>query len=143
MQECTVEDMRCELRKTYTRYAVYDDARYAALPVPFQKRIERFNKHNADFCYRYRHLEIEVSEVAVHIACCFHAPDAIDAFYNAAYREREGVARRFCIPTLYKNYTAIYFLAYHFAAGEYDSVEHVCGAVTSVGCAEYGCTVHV
>lgn len=139
-QKCIVEDMRSELRNAY---AGYGDVRYAALPVPFQQRIYRFDKNNADFCYRYRHLEIEVSDVAVYIAHCFHAPDSIDAFYNAIYRKREELATLFGIPTLYKKYTAIYSLAYHFAAVDYDSVERVCGAVAnSVGCAEYGCGLH-
>jgi hypothetical protein len=65
------------------------DARLAALPLVFQKRIARFMANNADFWWRHLPYELFCCEQAVMIANALETPEAVAAFHDDRDYERQ------------------------------------------------------
>lgn len=115
------------------------DAKYAALPPIFQRRIDKFRANNPDFRWKYEGYEMFTCEQAVVIADALKTREAIEAWRDLSWEEQ-----RRAVPGLSDDHNGNTFGAACVLAVLYlehpEGVEQMHGALAPlVGSAEYGC----
>lgn len=115
------------------------DARVAALPEIFRKRLDKFRRNNPDFRWKYESYELFCCEQAVEIANALVTADAIKEFSRKKYEEQKTA-----VPALSGEHSGNTFgcavqLAYLYLS-QPEAVEAMHGALAPlVGSEEYGC----
>lgn len=115
------------------------DAKVAAMPEFFRKRIERFRKVTPDFRRDHEPYEIFTCEQAVLFAEKLQTPEALSAFSQASCDEQRRL-----VPGLSREHSGNTFgmalkLA-HISLKEPELLPKMHGALCAlVGCKEYGC----
>lgn len=119
------------------------DARVAALPECFQKRIERFRRNSADFYWQHEPYEMASCVDAVKIAEAFkdaeNAGDAIQAFYSIGWEEQQRL-----VPDLDGGHSGNTFgmacrLAFHYLTDPRLVYAEHAAISALVGCEDAGC----
>jgi hypothetical protein len=134
-----VESEMGQLAEAENRKAA-DDARVAALPEVFQRRIQRFRDGNPDFWWKHQSYELFCCEQAVTIAGAMNSPADLQAFTKLEWEQQKRI-----VPGLDDGHSGNTFgmacrLA-HWYLTHPENVEREHGAlVPLVGCREYGCT---
>lgn len=138
--ERKAEDARKEAELASTR--AERDARRAALPEVFQRRLNRFEANNPHWRRDSEGYEMSCCTDAVKIAAALKTTEAIQAWAKLDYQ-----AQRDAVPDLFDGHSGNSFgfavrLAYHYVSGDPENVVREHGALcTLVGCVEYGCRV--
>lgn len=127
-----------EQRAAHEANRAQTEARVAALPEPFRRRIARFRANNPDFGWKYEGYELFVCEQAVVIANALQSPGAI-----RAWRELPWEAQRAAVPGLDDGHSGNTFGAAcvlaHWYLTEPENVVREHGALAPlVGSVEYG-----
>lgn len=117
-----------------------NDARIAALPDVFQRRIQRFRNGNPEFWWKHQPYELFVCEQAVLIAQAMKSPDDVPAFAKLSWEQQKLV-----VPELDGGHSGNTFGAAcrlaHWYLTQPENVVREHGALAVlVGCDEYGCT---
>lgn len=119
-----------------------NDARVAALPDVFQRRIARFRQGHPDFWWQHQPYELFVCEQAVAIADALRpkGADAVLAFSKLYWKQQKMV-----VPALDDGHSGNTFGAAcrlaHWYLNQPENVVREHGALTPLtGCDEYGCT---
>lgn len=130
----------CERMDRFEENKAAMDAKYAALPEPFRRRIDRFRAGCEDFRWRYEEYEMSVCEDAVRIAQALKTEDAIVKFKDLPWADQLKA-----VPGLFEGHSGNSFgcavaLARLFIRDP-ELVARYHGALTPlVGCEAYGCT---
>lgn len=117
-----------------------NDARIAALPEVFQRRIQRFRKGHPDFWWQHQPYELFVCEQAVLIAAAMKHPDDVPAFAKLDWQQQKMI-----VPGLDDGHSGNTFgaacrLAYWYLTQPENVVREHGALAVLVGCADYGCT---
>lgn len=115
------------------------DAKYAALPAVFQRRIDRFRKARKDWRVEYEAYEMSCCEDGVKIAAAFKTQEEIDEWRKKPYEAQMAE-----VPGLFDGHSGNSFGCAVYLARCYlndpESVIEQHGAlVPLVGCRDYGC----
>lgn len=135
-----VEDRDKEKREVAEKDREKNNARIAALPEVFQRRIARFRAGNPDFWWDYQPYELFTCEEAVKIANALKTPEALTEFYKLPFEKQKEQ-----VPGLDDGHSgntfgcAMSLARWYLVKPENVVLEH--GALTPlVGCKDYGCT---
>lgn len=98
------------------------DARVAALPAPFRRRIMRFRSHNPDFYWQYEPYEMSACEDAVRIAATVPA-GADPARWLGDFNAKSWKEQKRIVPELYDGHSGNSFamavrLAHYYLTDE-------------------------
>lgn len=136
-QEMAAHDI--ERRRLFEENRADHDARIAALPEVFQRRITKFQSANPDFRWKHESYELFSCEQAVLIASTVQTAEALQDFIKADWE-----AQKLLVPGLSDQHSGNTFgmacrLAHwYLEVPEQVIAEH--GALVSLtGCEEYGC----
>jgi len=119
------------------------DARVAALPECFRKRIERFRRNNADFYWRYERYEMSACVDAVWIADVMRDQRDPTEWLNN-FRALPWDAQKALVPDLDDGHSGNTFgmalrLAHHFVTDPRLVYAEHATIATLVGCEDAGC----
>lgn len=135
-----IERYDAEKRQQFEERKAELTLKYEALPRPFQKRIERFQLNNPDFCWKHEAYELFVCEDAVRIATALGDPARVGPYHDATEAEQ----RRLAPDVQYDAHSgntfgaACHLALWYLSDPESVIMEH--GALCAlVGCARYGC----
>jgi hypothetical protein len=76
------------------------DAEYAALPLRFRRRFDRFRRHDPDFRWKHEAYEMSCAVDAVKIAAACGTPEAVREFRDLPWERQREI-----IPTLYEGHS--------------------------------------
>lgn len=134
-----VAERKRQRREEFEQDRENRDARFAALPEIFRKRIEKFRRNNPEFRWEYEPYEMFCCEEAVVIANALRSPEAVKDFAGKQYEEQKAL-----VPNLGEGHSGNTFgctvrLAYLYLS-DAEAVEKMYGALAPlVGSEEYGC----
>lgn len=135
------EDERARKRARAESERSVNDARIAALPEPFKRRIERFRAGNPEFWWDFQPYELFCCEEAVRIAKALKdRPGGVRGFAGLSWEQQKAI-----VPGLGDGHSGNTFsmsvrLAHWYLTNP-DNVVREHGALTPlVGCQAYGCT---
>lgn len=130
------EQRRADFEKNRASY----DARYAALPDVFQKRLDRFRAGNPDFRHKFEPYEMFTCEQAVLFATHLKTVEGLENFRKLPWEEQLKA-----VPGMDDGHSGNTFgcairLAYWYITKPENVVLEHGAMVPLVGCREYGCT---
>lgn len=134
------EKRQAEKRAEFEAKREEMDARVAALPECFQRRLDKFRYNNPDFRWEYESYELMCLEEAVRIADKLGSPEAVNAWRQAGYAEQKRL-----VPGIEEGHSgnSIGFaglMAELYAARNEEAIIAWHGALAPlVGSKEYGC----
>lgn len=113
--------------------------RISKLPLVFQERMQKFQRTNPDFDWKFGGYELFCCEQAVVMASCLKTDEAINKFYKKKYEDQREKCPEISMDHSGNTFEAALRLAYWYLTNPLNVVgEH--GALTPlVGCKEYGC----
>lgn len=138
-----VADQKRQRFEEFETHRVERDAKVAALPEIFQRRIQKFRDHNPEFRYEFEPYEIFCCEQAVLFARKFPTVEQLQAFskmdseeqvshFNEEEKEEfEGHSGN--------TFGASVRLAYHYLTNPENVYREHGALVALVGCEAYGC----
>lgn len=130
---------RLEKQIKFYEQRVQLDRDYAALPVLFQQRIDRFRRNNPEFRAQHEAYELFVCQEALKIAEALKSPQAVEEFKQAKDDQQKQL-----VPNLDGNHSGNTLGCATFLTGLFlttpELVIQAHGALCQVvGCESYGC----
>jgi hypothetical protein len=136
-------DEKRKRREAFEAHREERDAKVAALPAIFQRRIQKFRDKNPEFRYEYEPYEVFCCEQAVLFARKFPTTEQLQAFAKADWKDQvahfEGEEKEAFEGHSGNTFGMSVRLAYHYLANPENVYREHGALVALVGCEAYGC----
>jgi hypothetical protein len=126
-------------RAAFVEHRAEHDARIAALPEPFQRRLARFQQNNPDFRWQNEGYELFCCEQAVAIADRLKMPEAVAAFSKLEWEQQKEQVPEIDEGHSGNTFDASVRLAMHHVSNPENVVMEHGALCPLVGCRDYGC----
>jgi hypothetical protein len=115
------------------------DARIAALPEVFQRRLKKFQDTNPDFRWEFEDYELMVCEQAVLFATTFPTLEALEKFKKSDWKDQVKACPGIDEGHSDNSLACAIRLAYHYLTNKENVFREHGALVPLVGCKAYGC----